>query len=356
MREPMDMNALAANIRDWGHELGFQQIGITDTALEQAETRLGEWLEQGRHGDMRWMERHGTKRSRPQELVPGTVRVISARMDYLPEAKESWTQIDSPGAAFVARYALGRDYHKLLRKRLQQLATRISETVGEVGYRVFVDSAPVMEKPLAEKAGLGWIGKHTVLINRQAGSWFFLGEIYTDLPLPLDSPADGHCGSCTACLDICPTRAITAPYQLDARLCIAYLTIEHQGSIPEHLRPLMGNRVFGCDDCQLVCPWNKFAQPTGEQDFQPRHGLDGAALLELFQWDEDTFLRRTEGSAIRRLGHVRWLRNLAVGLGNANPSRAIQDALRGRCGHPSALVREHAQWALSRQLINQQQS
>ncbi|MCP1675006.1 epoxyqueuosine reductase [Natronocella acetinitrilica] len=352
----MDMNALAANIRDWGHELGFQQIGITDTALEQAETRLGEWLEQGRHGDMRWMERHGTKRSRPQELVPGTVRVISARMDYLPEAKESWTQIDSPGAAFVARYALGRDYHKLLRKRLQQLATRISETVGEVGYRVFVDSAPVMEKPLAEKAGLGWIGKHTVLINRQAGSWFFLGEIYTDLPLPLDSPADGHCGSCTACLDICPTRAITAPYQLDARLCIAYLTIEHQGSIPEHLRPLMGNRVFGCDDCQLVCPWNKFAQPTGEQDFQPRHGLDGAALLELFQWDEDTFLRRTEGSAIRRLGHVRWLRNLAVGLGNANPSRAIQDALRGRCGHPSALVREHAQWALSRQLINQQQS
>ena len=344
-----DYAELARQIRVWGEELGFQQVGITDVALEDAEERLLQWLADGRHGDMEWMARHGTRRTRPPELVPGTVRVISVRMDYLPSAAESWQQIDSPASAFIARYALGRDYHKLLRKRLQRLADRVAEVTGAFGYRVFVDSAPVMEKPLAEKAGLGWIGKHTVLINRRAGSWFFLGEMYTDLPLPIDAPAEDHCGSCRACLEICPTGAITGPYQLDARRCIAYLTIEHQGSIPEELRPLLGNRVFGCDDCQLVCPWNKFARQTEESDFQPRNDLDKETLLRLFDWDEVTFLHRTEGSAIRRLGHARWLRNVAVGLGNATPSEDVIRALERRQAHHSQMVREHVNWALQRQ-------
>lgn len=333
----------------WGHELGFQGIGVAAGPVDGAEQRLEDWLAAGHHGDMAWMARHGRKRSRPALLVPGTVRVISARMDYLPDAADSWSTLASPEDAFIARYALGRDYHKVLRRRLQQLATRLDETVGPIGYRVFVDSAPVLEKPIAQAAGLGWIGKHTLLINRSAGSWFFLGEIYTDLPLPIDTPETDHCGSCRACIDICPTTAIVAPYQLDARRCIAYLTIEHQGSIPEALRPLIGNRVFGCDDCQLVCPWNKFAQRSAEADFQPRHGLDTPGLITLFGLDEASFLQLTEGSAIRRLGHVRWLRNLAVGLGNAPRSDAIIAALTKHQAHSSELVREHVAWALAQQ-------
>lgn len=345
-----DMAALAGRIRQWGRELGFQQVGVTDTDLGATEERLNAWLAEGRHGTMEWMARHGSKRTRPEELLPGTCRVISVRMDYHPDeqAAPADTTLDDPGKAFVSRYALGRDYHKLMRKRLQRLASRIEAETGSRGYRAFVDSAPVMEKPLAEKAGLGWIGKHTLLLNHTAGSWFFLGEIYTDLPLPVDTPGTDHCGSCRACIDVCPTGAITGPYQLDARLCVSYLTIEHQGSIPEELRPLMGNRIFGCDDCQMVCPWNKFAQPTDEADFHPRHGLDTAALIALFGWDEATFLERTEGSAIRRLGHHRWLRNIAVALGNAPTTQEVCDALLARRDHPDAVVNEHVGWALAR--------
>lgn len=342
---------LRTRLDDWAGELGFQQLGVTDVDLHRASRRLREWLHKGYHGDMDYMSRHRALREDPAALQPDTCRVISVRMDYWPggDMAEHAGQLQRPGQAFVARYALGRDYHKLMRKRLQHLARRMEAEIGPFGYRALVDSAPVLEKPLAEKAGLGWMGKHTVLINRQAGSWFFLGELYTDLPLPVDEPASGHCGSCTACIDVCPTAAIVAPYQLDARRCIAYLTIESHGSIPPELRPLMGNRVFGCDDCQLYCPWNKFARPTSEPDFKPRHGLDSAGLLELFQWDEETFLQRTEGSAIRRLGHVRWLRNLAVALGNAPPSTRIVEALQNRLDHPSEMVREHVSWALERQ-------
>jgi len=351
-----ELAELAEHIRRWGRELGFQQIGITDTDLSEAEPRLQDWLARGFHGDMDYMARHGELRSQPEQLLPGTLRVISARMDYLPPgAMDSTAVMNDASQGFIARYALGRDYHKLLRKRLQRLADRISAHQGAFGYRALVDSAPVLEKPLAEKAGLGWIGKHTLLINRNAGSWFFLGELYTDLPLPVDRPAIGHCGSCTACMEICPTGAIVAPYQLDARRCIAYLTIESHGAIPEHLRPLMGNRIFGCDDCQLVCPWNKFAKPSEEPDFKPRHGLDTPALLALFRWSEDEFLERTQGSAIRRLGHERWLRNLAVALGNAPPAPAIRTALAQRRHHTSALVREHVEWALHQQTTGAQQ-
>jgi epoxyqueuosine reductase len=283
--------------------------------------------------------------------VPGTVRVISVRMDYLPAAaKESWSVIGDRERAFVSRYALGRDYHKILRRRLQSLADRIAAEVGDFGYRVFTDSAPVLEVEIAARAGLGWRGKHTLLLSREAGSWFFLGELLTDLPLPVDAPADDHCGTCTRCLDICPTGAIVAPYQLDARRCISYLTIEHPGSIPEALRPLIGNRVYGCDDCQLACPWNRFAQPTTEPDFGVRNGLDDATLVDLFAWSENDFKTRLEGSAIRRIGYERWLRNLAVGLGNADPSPPIVAALHLRAAHPSVLVREHVAWALGRQL------
>ena len=346
----LDMQTLAGRIRRWGRELGFQEVGITDTDLGPTEERLEAWLADGRHGTMEWMARHGRKRTRPEDLVPGTHRVISVRMDYHPghQAASADTTLDDPGKAFVSRYALGRDYHKLMRKRLQRLASWIEAETGSRGYRAFVDSAPVMEKPLAEKAGLGWIGKHTLLLNHRAGSWFFLGEIYTDLPLPVDTPGTDHCGSCRACIDICPTGAITGPYQLDARLCVSYLTIEHQSSIPEELRPLMGNRIFGCDDCQMVCPWNKFARPTDEADFHPRHGLDTAALIALFAWDEATFLARTEGSAIRRLGHHRWLRNIAVALGNAPSTPEVCDALLARRDHPDDVVREHVGWALAR--------
>ncbi len=349
--QPETRRILADQIKTWGLELGFQQVGITDTDLALAESRLLEWLGHGYHGDMDYMSRHGTRRTRPAELVPGTLSVISARMDYLPESHAALADaLADPATAFVSRYALGRDYHKVLRQRLQRLADRLLAHIGPFGYRVFVDSAPVMEKPLAEKAGLGWIGKHTNLIHPRAGSWFFLGEIYTDLTLPSGQPLRNHCGRCRACLDICPTQAIVAPYQVDGRRCISYLTIELHGSIPEELRPLMGNHIHGCDDCQLVCPWNRFARRTDETDFLPRHGLDTASLVELFAWDEGPFLQRTEGSAIRRLGYERWLRNLAVALGNAPNSPDIVAALRTRSDHPSPLVREHVAWALARHL------
>ncbi len=351
-RDPagLDAGLLAERIKRWGRELGFQQVGIADTDLSADEERLDEWLERGRHGEMGYMASHGRKRSRPAELVPGTRSVISVRLDYLPQPQERFDAVlQDPGAAFISRYAIGRDYHKVLRRRLQRLAEQIRQAVGEFGYRVFVDSAPVLEKPLAQKAGLGWMGKHTNLINARAGSWFFLGEIYTDLTLPSDAPAADHCGRCHACIEVCPTGAIVAPYELDARLCISYLTIELKGSIPEHLRHLIGNRIYGCDDCQLVCPWNRFARMSAEPDFLPRYGLEAAALILLFSWDEQEFLRRTEGSAIRRIGHARWLRNLAVGLGNAPASAKVRQALRDRADHPSELVREHVGWALARQ-------
>ncbi len=344
-RQAIDYPALARRIKRWGQELGFGAVGISDTDLSEAEQYLRAWLDKGYHGEMDYMQRHGNKRTRPAELVPGTLRVVSVRMDYRPPAEDSDTVLQNPATAFISRYALGRDYHKLLRSRLKRLTQRIEEAVGEFGYRVFTDSAPVMEKAIAQKAGLGWIGKHSNLLSREAGSWFFLGEIYTDLPLPTDSPVTDHCGDCRDCLDICPTGAIVAPYQVDARRCISYLTIELHGPIPESLRPLMGNRIYGCDDCQLCCPWNRFARDTMEADFLPRHGLDTATLIELFAWDEATFLKKTEGSAIRRIGHERWLRNIAVALGNAGTAKA-RAALVARRDHPSLLVREHVAWAL----------
>ncbi|WP_031432804.1 tRNA epoxyqueuosine(34) reductase QueG [Methylomarinum vadi] len=345
---------LAQQIKQWGLELGFQQIGISQTDLSEAEQHLQNWLGQGYHGNMEYMSRHGCKRSRPKLLVEGTRSIISARMDYLPEPQQqSDTQLKDPTAAFISRYALGRDYHKVIRNRLQKLANKIEQAIGPFGYRAFVDSAPVLEKAIAEKAGLGWIGKHSNLINRKAGSWFFLGEIYTDLPLPHDEQASAHCGSCSACLEICPTRAIVSPYRVDARRCISYLTIELHGAIPEELRPLLGNRIYGCDDCQLICPWNRFARLSKEKDFNPRHNLDKIQLLELFDWNEEEFLRKTEGSAIRRIGHERWLRNIAVALGNSNSRDVtITQALSRRLHHPSELVREHAQWALARLKAN----
>ncbi len=344
---PLNATELAKTIKQWGKNLGFQQIGIADTGLAEAESHLQAWLAAGFHGEMDYMRRHGSKRSQPEELVPGTLRIISARLDYLPENREAMRErLDTPLDAYISRYALGRDYHKLMRSRLQKLAGRIEAAIGPFGYRVFSDSAPVLEKALAAKAGLGWIGKHSNLINREAGSWFFLGEIYTDLALPIDLPVKDNCGTCCACLDICPTQAIIAPYRVDARRCISYLTIELHGTIPEEFRAALGNRIYGCDDCQLVCPWNRFARQTQETDFLPRHGLASAQLIELFYWDEETFLRRTEGSAIRRIGHERWLRNLAVALGNAQASPAVGPALRQRESHPSPLVREHVQWAL----------
>ncbi len=344
-----DWHHWTRQVKQWGRQLGLDAVGISDCELSLAERHLETWLAEGRHGDMEYMQRHGRKRTRPEHLRPGTLRIISARLDYLPEPSErSQALLQDSQTAFIARYSLGRDYHKVLRKRLQQLAERIANAIGGGDYRVFVDSAPVMEKPLAQKAGLGWIGKHTNLIAREAGSWFFLGEIYTDLPLIPDSPERSHCGRCQACIDICPTRAITAPYQLDARRCISYLTIELKGSIPEEFRAAIGNRIYGCDDCQQVCPWNRFARLTREADFLPRHGLDSSSLVALFNWSEAEFLERTAGSAIRRLGHERWLRNLAVALGNQPATPQAIEALGRRQGHPSALVREHVAWALAR--------
>jgi epoxyqueuosine reductase len=355
---PPDLPALARAIKAWGTELGFADVRIADVDLSHAEAGLQAWLDAGNHGEMDYMASHGIKRARPAELVPGTVRAIVARMDYLPMAgpgdwrdRELARQQD-PAAAVVSVYARGRDYHKVLRNRLQQLAERVRAEVGDYGYRVFTDSAPVMELPLAEKAGLGWRGKHTLLLSRDGGSTFFIGEILVDLPLPLDPPTGAHCGQCSACIDVCPTGAILGPGRLDARRCISYLTIELKGAIPHELRPLIGNRVYGCDDCQLACPWNKFAQRATLPDFDERNGLGEAGMVELFGWDEEEFNRRMEGSPIRRIGHERWLRNLAVGLGNAAEARRgdaeMVAALRARAGHPSALVREHVEWALAR--------
>ncbi|MCE3285841.1 MAG: tRNA epoxyqueuosine(34) reductase QueG [Steroidobacteraceae bacterium] len=343
-----DLQALARSIKDWGRELGFQRVGIAGVDLAADERRLEAWLAQGRHGDMQYMSRHGTRRTRPAELVPGTLRVVSARMDYRGEGADAETVLRDPELGYVSRYALGRDYHKVLRSRLARLADRIADAAGVAGCRAFTDSAPVLEKALARDAGLGWIGKHTNLLDRHDGSWFFLGEIYTDLPLPLDAPVTPHCGSCTACIDVCPTQAIVAPYELDARRCISYLTIEHHGAIPLEFRAAIGNRIYGCDDCQLVCPWNRYARLSAETDFRVRHGLDAPRLADLFRWSEQEFLRCTEGSAMRRVGYERWLRNLAVALGNAPPTADVIDALRSRENDPSELVREHVRWALER--------
>ena len=345
----LDLAALAQSIKNWGRELGFQQVGIAGLDLSEHEAHLQRWLDAGYQGEMDYMAAHGSKRSHPEQLVPGTLRVVSLRMDYLPGDTRMAQRLGEPEKAYVSRYALGRDYHKLIRKRLQQLAERIQQQIGPFGYRAFVDSAPVLEKAIAEQAGLGWIGKNTLVLNRGAGSYFFLGELFVDLPLPVDAPhTSEHCGRCTACLDICPTGAFVGPYLLDARRCISYLTIELKGAIPEELRAPIGNRVFGCDDCQLVCPWNRFARPTEQADFQPRHQLDNAELAALFRWSEEEFLSRTEGSPLRRAGYERWLRNLAVGLGNAPSSIPVLEALQARRDHPSALVREHVEWALAR--------
>jgi len=342
-----DFAALKTDIIRWGEELGFQQLGISGIELDEAESRLDEWLDADRHGEMGYMQRHGSKRSRPQELVPGTIRVISARMDYLPhdqQAAEDLLEHDS--RAYISRYALGRDYHKVLRKRLQQLAQKIEEEIGAFGYRVFVDSAPVLEKALAQKAGIGWIGKHTNIIHDKAGSYFFLGELYTDLPLPIDEALESHCGSCSACIDVCPTDAIVGPYELDARRCISYLTIELRGAIPLEFRAAIGNRIYGCDDCQLFCPWNKFAKLSAEGDFAPRHGLENAELVDLLAWTEETWLEKTEGSAIRRIGYESWLRNIAIALGNAATTPDVISALESQLESSSAVVAEHAAWAL----------
>ncbi|MDH3690175.1 MAG: tRNA epoxyqueuosine(34) reductase QueG [Gammaproteobacteria bacterium] len=345
----IDFQDLAGQIKRWGNELGFKRVGIADTELDRAETQLLHWLDQGMHGEMGYMARHGTKRSRPAELQPGTVRVISGSVDYFPpNARDPQAVLADESLGFISRYALGRDYHRFIRRRLQTLAHRIQDVVGPFGYRAFADSAPVLEKPLAQKAGLGWIGKHSNLINRECGSWFFLGELYTDLPLPVDTPAQEHCGTCNACIDVCPTNAIVAPFVVDARRCVSYLTIELHGPIPEQLRPLIGNRVFGCDDCQLVCPWNRFAQPSTESAFSARTYLDSPKLVDLFGWTEREFLDATEGSPIRRIGYERWLRNIAIALGNAATTCEIILALERRTQHPSTLVREHVTWALRR--------
>jgi epoxyqueuosine reductase len=344
-----DLVALARDIRRWGAELGFQKVGVADVDLAAAEARLLAWLARGFHGELGYLQRHGTRRSRPAELVPGTVRVISARLDYLPPRARAAEAVLADGeCAYLSRYALGRDYHKVMRGRLARLAARIARAVGPYGHRVYTDSAPVMEVELARKAGLGWRGKHTLLLAREAGSYFFLGEIYVDLPLPVDRPVAAHCGRCTRCIDACPTGAIVAPYQLDARLCISYLTIELSGAVPEPLRPLIGNRVYGCDDCQLVCPWNRYARASGEPDFAVRNGLDDVSLVELFGWTEAQFEARLAGSAIRRIGYQRWLRNLAIGLGNAPSTPAVRAALAARADDPSPLVREHVAWARAR--------
>ena len=349
----INYDELAAQIRRWAHELGFQAVGISDTDLTAAESGLLEWLSLGLHGELNYMANHGAKRSRPAELLPGTLRIISLRMNYFPPGgRDSWQVLAESERAFISRYALGRDYHKVLRNRLANLADKIRNEVAEFNGRVFTDSAPVMEVELARKAGLGWRGKHTLLLSREHGSWFFLGEIYVNLPLPIDPPQLEHCGTCTRCIEICPTRAIIAPYRLDARRCISYLTIELKGSIPAELRPLIGNRIYGCDDCQLVCPWNGFAQTTVEPDFAVRHSLDDVSLVELFAWDEAEFKARLAGSAIYRIGHEQWLRNIAVALGNAAKSAVVIAALTRRATHQSKLVREHVEWALMRHAVN----
>lgn len=340
---------LATDIKRWGAELGFQKVGIADLDLSRHEASLQDWLDKGYHGEMEFMERHGMLRARPAELHPGSVRAISVRMNYLPVEAGFAKTLNDSNKAFISRYALGRDYHKLMRKRLKQLGDKIKAAFDGTDFRPFVDSAPIMERPLAEKAGLGWTGKHTLILDRDSGSWFFLGELLINLPLPVDQPVEEGCGSCTACMTICPTQAIVGPYELDARRCISYLTIELRGAIPEHLRPLIGNRIYGCDDCQLICPWNRYAQLTDEADFNPRQYLHSPELLTLWQWDEQTFLERLEGSPIRRIGFDCWLRNLAVALGNANADVTIIEALEQRSGEVSDMVQEHIDWALERQ-------
>ncbi len=347
-----DHSALAKKIKQWAVELGFQEARITNTHLGPAEQQLTEWLAQGLHGTMGYMAEHGQLRSRPQELVPGTLRIISVRMNYLADIDtDPLSTLDNPHRAYISRYALGRDYHKLIRSRLTKLADRIRGEVGDFDSRAFVDSAPVMEKSIATQAGHGWTGKHCIVINRDAGSFFFFGELFTNLPLPIDEPTDDHCGSCRRCLDLCPTQAIVAPYKLDARRCISYLTNSLKGSIPVELRPLIGNRIFGCDDCQLVCPWNQYAAKSCEPDFMPRQGLDNAQLIDLFAWTEEAFLNRMAGSAIRRIGHACWLRNIAVALGNAPTSDEVITALQSRADHESALVREHVAWGLAQHSV-----
>ena len=347
--DKLDFQALRRALTQEAHALGFGALGVAGIDIPEDERHLLKWLADGFHGEMHYMQRHGTRRSRPAELVPGSVRVISARMDYWPgDAQGADRVLADPSRAYVSRYALGRDYHKILRRALARLALSLQQRIGPFGYRVCVDSAPVLEKALARDAGLGWIGKHTNLIAREAGSWFFLGEILTDLPLPLDAPASAHCGSCQACLPACPTGAIVAPWRLDARRCISYLTIEHHSAIPVELRPAIGNRIYGCDDCQLVCPWNKFAGAAAHPDFKVRHGLDAASLPELFRWTAEEFEMRMRGSAIHRIGYLRWLRNIAVALGNAPTCEEVLLALAARRDDPSALVREHVAWALTR--------
>lgn len=343
------LSDLAETLKVWSKELGFQALGITGVDLGEHPDYLQKWLDAGYQGTMDYMDRHGEKRHKPHALVPGTCTVLSLRMDYLPAGADPEKILASSEKAYVSRYALGRDYHKLMRSRLAKLAKRIATELGGGEFRAFVDSAPVLERAIAERAGLGWIAKNTMLINDKAGSWFFLGEIYTDIPFPKDPPKiDKHCGSCEACLDVCPTQAFVAPYVLDARRCISYLTIEHKGSIDEALRPLMGNRIYGCDDCQIVCPWNKFAHITKEGDFAPRHSLDDIELIDLFAWSEQTFELQTQGSPIRRIGYERWLRNIAIALGNATTTEGVVAALEQRRKDPSPLVREHVEWALSR--------
>ena len=345
----MDYHQLAADIKRWGAELGFQKVGITDIDLSAERDYLQKWLASGMHGTMEWMARHADLRTRPDQLHPGTVRAISVRMNYLPAEAGFAKTLKNPRLGYISRYALGRDYHKLMRKRLKQLGDRIQEACSDLDFRPFVDSAPIMEKPLAIKAGLGWRGKHTLVLDEGSGSWFFLGELLINLPLPTDQPVEEKCGSCSACITICPTQAIVEPYVLDARKCISYLTIELRDSIPEPLRPLIGNRIYGCDDCQLICPWNRYAQLTDENDFSPRANLHAPELLELWAWDEETFLKQTEGSPIRRIGYDCWLRNLAVAMGNAPTDTDIIRALEQRRDHCTAMVQEHIDWALQRQ-------
>ncbi|HAR56659.1 MAG TPA: tRNA epoxyqueuosine(34) reductase QueG [Idiomarina baltica] len=344
-----ELEQLAQKIKQWGRELGFQKVGIADLDLQKHEATLQNWLDKGYHGEMGFMERHGMLRARPAELHPGSVRAISVRMNYLPAEAGFAKTLNNDRLGYISRYALGRDYHKLLRKRLKQLGDKIKAEFADTDFRPFVDSAPIMERPLAEKAGLGWTGKHTLILDKDSGSWFFLGELLINLPLPTDSPVEEACGSCSACMTICPTQAIVAPYELDARRCISYLTIELKGSIPEDLRPLMGNRIYGCDDCQLICPWNRYAQLTDEADFNPRHYLHTPELLALWQWDEETFDQRLQGSPIRRIGHECWLRNIAVALGNAQANADVIEALEWRSGQVSEMVQEHIDWALDRQ-------
>ena len=346
----IDYIELAAKIKQWGKEFGFAEVGITDIDLSEHEAQLQRWLDNGYHGEMSYMAAHGMKRARPAELVPGTQRIISVKMNYLPPEASFAKALGNKETAYISRYALGRDYHKVIRNKLKKLGQKIEQEVGQFGFRPFVDSAPVLERQLAEKAGLGWRGKNSLLINKQAGSWFFLGELFVDLPLPIDEPnREEGCGKCTACITLCPTGAIVEPYVVDARKCISYLTIELQGTIPKKYRPLLGNRVYGCDDCQLVCPWNRFGQLAQEDDFTPRKNLKDQELLTLFNWTEEAFLKNTEGSPIRRIGFERWQRNLAVGLGNAPFNQGIIDTLNQALPNSSELVQEHIEWALTQQ-------